>query len=244
MNCHQKAKKISIAGNGVSIDWRHCAVSGLKFDVALTSLPLVIAEQSAKGCLADEALLQAEEMTDSVERSHFIGRRLFQDWFAAEIAETSPFQPGSRAARATNGAPNLPKHPNWALSFSATPNWAAAAACQNAIIGIDIEELRPIENAAALAQRFFSRNEADRLQALPQPSQSEMFLRLWSAKEACLKAVGRGMVYGPERVQINLDNSNGYSVEVPEDLGPSESWQLLSPDFGAALIVSIAIRPR
>lgn len=72
-------------------------------------------------------------------------------------------------------------------------------------IGVDIEHLKPRPNALQLARRFFARHEADALAAMPQPEREDAFYRLWTAKEASLKALGRGLSHGLDRVVFDFD---------------------------------------
>ena len=48
-------------------------------------------------------------------------------------------------------------------------------------------------------------SEAARLRALPQDAQSEAFLRLWTAKEAYLKALGTGFSREPATIAVDFD---------------------------------------
>src|SRR3546814_6516543 len=62
--------------------------------------------------------------------------------------------------------------------------------------GADLELLRPRPRALALAERFFVRSETGALLALPAEAREAAFVRLWCAKEAVLKAHGRGLAFG------------------------------------------------
>ena len=65
----------------------------------------------------------------------------------------------------------------------------AHAACE---IGFDLE---PIARSVdlAVAGRFFNQHEVAWLDALPQPERPAGFLRLWTLKEAFIKATGKGL---------------------------------------------------
>ncbi len=61
-------------------------------------------------------------------------------------------------------------------------------------LGVDIETIDPRLDTAALADRFFSRDEQRELNALPPDDQTAAFYRLWTSKEAYMKALGLGML--------------------------------------------------
>src|SRR3546814_13489669 len=55
-----------------------------------------------------------------------------------------------------------------------------------------------------LAERFFVRSETGALLALPAEAREAAFVRLWCAKEAVLKAHGRGLAFGLDRLEFAL----------------------------------------
>ena len=59
-------------------------------------------------------------------------------------------------------------------------------------VGVDVELPRP-RRTDALARRFFAPGEQERLFALDEPARSAAFFRLWTCKEAFLKATGEGL---------------------------------------------------
>ena len=62
-------------------------------------------------------------------------------------------------------------------------------------VGIDIERRREVKRVAALIARWLSEAEQREVEALHAggASESDAFLRVWSAKEARLKALGVGI---------------------------------------------------
>jgi 4'-phosphopantetheinyl transferase len=71
-------------------------------------------------------------------------------------------------------------------------------------IGIDVEELRPMTDAEAVAARFFSARENAVLQSLRARQKRHAFFDCWTRKEAYLKATGQGLAGGPERIDVTL----------------------------------------
>ncbi|HUS08384.1 MAG TPA: 4'-phosphopantetheinyl transferase superfamily protein [Bryobacteraceae bacterium] len=76
------------------------------------------------------------------------------------------------------------------LSYSG--DLALAAVCQTET-GVDIERARSNFDVLRLASRFLSPAEDATLQLLPADERHEAFLRLWTRKEAALKALGCGL---------------------------------------------------
>lgn len=99
-------------------------------------------------------------------------------------------------------------------------------------IGIDIERIKEIDYEK-IAQRHFSADEYTRLMTLPAIERSIAFYRLWSRKEALLKAVGKGL-------HIPLHSFSVAVQDVYETIYLDHTaWSLLpltiSPDYQVAL---------
>ena len=76
-------------------------------------------------------------------------------------------------------------------------------------IGIDVERIRPLAGWKHVAQRHFSPAERSEILRSPANRQHVAFLRIWTRKEAWLKAYGTGIVEDLNR----LDTTEGV---VPE----------------------------
>jgi len=59
-------------------------------------------------------------------------------------------------------------------------------------VGVDVEFVRPQPEMHRIAERVFSPSELALFQSTPTDAQTEMFYRLWTQKEARLKASGTG----------------------------------------------------
>ena len=125
-----------------------------------------------------------------------------------------------------HGRPRLADAADPALDF----NWshcadhAVVAVARELAPGIDIELLDERGNALRLAQRYFHPAEIAALSALPAPARSTAFLELWTAKEAVLKAMGRGIAFGLHRLQVTR-GSPPRLVSLEGD--DTAAWQLL-----------------
>ena len=120
-------------------------------------------------------------------------------------------------------------------------------------IGVDIESLKPRPHALELARRFFTPHEAVALNAMPAAEREDAFYRLWTAKEALLKAIGHGLAHALDRVGFGFAGSK---LELRElDLQPTrteagaviatpsiEGWNLLEcaplPGYRASVMYS------
>lgn len=93
-------------------------------------------------------------------------------------------------------------------------------------IGADLEFLRPRPRAMVLAERFFTPAEAQALQAMPADRRETAFVRLWCAKEAVLKAHGRGIAFGLERLEFVHEGDTWRLHACDPALGLPPDWTL------------------
>jgi 4'-phosphopantetheinyl transferase len=110
-----------------------------------------------------------------------------------------------RIERGEHGKPHVADAP---LEFNLSHAGGALllAVSRRIALGIDLESIRrKTRPAVELARRFFTPAEARALEALPPNRRQDTFLRLWCAKEAALKAHGRGIGFGLDRFEFALD---------------------------------------
>jgi|GEM_PF-4846180 len=60
-------------------------------------------------------------------------------------------------------------------------------------VGVDVEISRPMPDALELASRYFTQQEFQLLEEVTESNRGKYFFRLWTAKEACIKAWGQGL---------------------------------------------------
>lgn len=89
----------------------------------------------------------------------------------------------------------------------------ALLAIAGAPIGVDVERIRPMKNATALAQRWFRPEEVERIAAAAEPLTE--FFRTWTMKEASLKLVGVGVGESLPKVLTPAEGVGGWATGLP-----------------------------
>lgn len=108
-------------------------------------------------------------------------------------------------ARRPSGRPRLaPPHPELGVSLSHRDGLLLAGFSPRAAIGVDLEIGDPSADPARLARDHFARSEADAVTRLPAAAARDLFYRMWVAKEAALKATGRGIYDGADEPCFTL----------------------------------------
>lgn len=91
------------------------------------------------------------------------------------------------------GKPFLPGGPSFNQSHSEDRLMIAVAASGR--LGVDIEERRTVRLMLGIADKNFAPDEAARLHAAPANERRRLFFRIWTRKEAFLKALGVGLTH-------------------------------------------------
>lgn len=99
--------------------------------------------------------------------------------------------------------PSIQNRPDFHFNISHSGEWVVAA-FSNKQVGIDIEKIKPAN--FAVADRFFSVDEVNFLNALDEKIRDDWFFRFWTIKESYLKAIGTGLSKPLSSFVVSFDN--------------------------------------
>lgn len=110
-------------------------------------------------------------------------------------------------------------------------------------IGIDLEKIDAKVQVENIAKRFFCNDESDYLTNLPLIEKPEYFFKLWTIKEAYLKAIGEGLSGGLDSIcfAINENNQQMELVKQKNDQKRDNHWHFKTWILPNNYIMSIAI---
>jgi len=117
------------------------------------------------------------------------------------------------------------------LVFNVSHSGAIAliAISTNRAMGIDIERIQSRHNLPGMAQRCFSNQELISWNQFTEPHKTTKFYAYWCAKEAFLKATGRGLALGMEYCVVDVEKPCFISLPVSYQVS---DWQLHCIDVG------------
>lgn len=152
-------------------------------------------------------------------------------------------------SRGSEGRPLLgPPFENFDTGWSHSGDALLLALGESVQLGVDIEQVRPRPHALQLAQRFFHDDEVQWLATQQEESVESSFLRLWCAKEALLKAHGRGLAFGLHRLEFSgMDDAADAPLRLvacDPALGEPGRWQLHEWEPQPGYRAALAWRPR
>ncbi|WP_337177618.1 4'-phosphopantetheinyl transferase superfamily protein [Paludisphaera sp.] len=81
----------------------------------------------------------------------------------------------------------------WRFNVTHSDELALIAVAWDRELGVDVERVRPIQQAARIVESYFTAAEVAEFRKLAEADQAEAFIRGWTRKEAVVKAQGVGL---------------------------------------------------
>src|SRR5688572_20365909 len=213
-------------------DTRNVTSAGENLAAGSVALWFARAAQLGDPAIADSyaALMSDEErerarrmVVDGARQLHVLARALQRTVLASYLPGVAPHE--LRFSRNESGRPSLAAPFDvGGLDFNLahTRGMVVLAVARGLQFGIDVE-CHDKNMPLAAARRYFSRDEVAALETLPAGLQPGRFLRLWTLKEAYLKAIGTGISGGLGGMTFHLD-ARGITFERDADPGASGWW--------------------
>ncbi|MFV2102037.1 4'-phosphopantetheinyl transferase family protein [Micromonospora sp. LOL_024] len=148
--------------------------------------------------------------------------------------------------RGQHGKPALAGRPEVKFNLSHSADLALLAITRSRETGVDVENLARQDPGAALpadrlAGRFYPPTEATRVGRARGPALDWWYLRLWTRKEACVKASGGRLVQGlPVRVGAGQP-AHGYGLRCSGEAGMPGPWVVRDVSLGDGHVAAVAL---
>ncbi len=184
----------------------------------------------------DERDRAARYRAGTVREQFIIGRGLLRRLLAGYLDIAPHAVPISYIL---NGKPVLVDSP---LHFNVShTHGLALIAIANRRIGVDVERVRAVPDAAGLVGRFFSPAEQLAYRAVPAERQEAAFFRGWVCKEAVIKAAGASVQY-LDGFDVELDPGKPAAVlAARHEVFAGDGWTVAdwepAPGFAAAIAI-------
>jgi 4'-phosphopantetheinyl transferase len=204
----------------------------------ITIEPDSAAIQSLRPLLGALENSRADRFRDAADRDAYIAAHALLRKTLSRFASTAPSD--WRFSVAENGKPQIeitqaPSDLHFSLSH--TRGLAACAVCRPYAVGIDAEAWQdptPVE----LAARFFAPTEAKLVSAQVPAEQRSTFYRLWTLKEAYLKATGQGLAVPLSSFAFTL---NPLAIQI-EGQVPKTAWNFVEFQPGPVHSLALAVQ--
>jgi 4'-phosphopantetheinyl transferase len=141
------------------------------------------------------------------------------------------------------GKPALRQETRIRFNTSHSGQMALYAFTCDSELGVDVEQLRELDDPEAIATRFFSSAEVSELLSLRPGERGLAFLRCWTRKEAYIKSIGDGLAIPLDHFQVTfLPGVPARFVQVTSNMGTASDWTLNDLEVAAGYVGALAYR--
>jgi 4'-phosphopantetheinyl transferase len=126
------------------------------------------------------------------------------------------------------------------FSLSHSGSLAMCAVSLNREIGLDLEQLRSLEDMQDIVEHFFAPLEIVRFHNLPADERTRAFFKYWTAKEAFLKATGEGLSRPLDSFIVSVPGEEGSAINIVGDDDASCQWRLWQVPVGEGFAAALA----
>jgi 4'-phosphopantetheinyl transferase len=170
-----------------------------------------------ENCLTPEEKRQADRFATPRLRTHYSAAHAGLRQALAHYRDDSAREPF------TLNRYGKPEWPQSAVSFNLTHSGdlAACVIADGMAVGIDIEQIKPLDDLPSIAALVFSDRERALLAAADPDQRLKLFYRLWVMKEAIIKALGLGFSYPATEFGLTTPLNEAQMVAVP---GHGQWW--------------------
>jgi 4'-phosphopantetheinyl transferase len=141
-----------------------------------------------------------------------------------------------------HGKPALDGPANINFNLSHTKGLVALAVTSTGDIGVDVEAVTRRVALLQLAARYFSATENEELLALPADQQREYFFRLWTLKEAYVKAKGLGLRIALDSFSFSFANELPGITFADSDTTEHQHWFFHCMEYAGDFRIALALR--
>lgn len=110
-------------------------------------------------------------------------------------------------------------------------------------VGVDVEQIRDIPNMLNIARGVLTDREYSSVNSHLGRKRIEHFFQLWTRKEAYVKAVGCGLTYEMNKIDVLIEDNTTYQTALTEnEINHTTSWMLydltgISSTYMGAVVV-------
>lgn len=200
--------------------------------------PVRLAEVSpgVESVLSPPELERAARFRREADRRRYVAGRGAVRQILGEVLDVPPGQ--VPIDRGPNGRPEIPGPLDIGISHAG--DLLVLALTRHGRVGIDVEALDPVLEAASLARRHLSAAEARTVADRSPGDRVEAFLRFWTLKEAVRKALGEGLGIDTRAWPMRIA-PDGEAAFLDDRDRPQGDWRMRSFELGPEVVAAVAL---
>lgn len=141
-------------------------------------------------------------------------------------------------ARHRKGKPYLINDTSLLYNISNSGQYVVVSISKHGEVGVDLEKVRPLDDFEDLVQKNFSPFERNYINKV-HSEKLQRFFKLWTLKEAFLKAIGEGMRLTPDNLEFLIENGK-FKLNSGPGFFEFEQWEFSDIKFGNDYVGSLA----
>lgn len=176
-----------------------------------------------------------------IDREVFVRSRVLIRKILSEYVQTCDYNE-IQIFSDINGKPFLENGPQFNVTHSKLAMLIAVA--QKGWVGVDAEEVAPIDGLERLIRTCCAPIEVSVLFEAPYSQRLEHFYRIWTRKEALLKGVGIGLQASLRDIVVLNNGEPGAMVTLPPGPLWNQEWSIFDVDPGPGFVAALAATHR
>jgi 4'-phosphopantetheinyl transferase len=174
-------------------------------------------------CLDDDERQRVARLHFQRDRDRFLASRGLLRHILASYVDASPGR--IRFGYAPQGKPFLLEHPDLRFNLSHAADVLVVAVAAGRELGVDVEQVFSEAVMNEVSGAVLSHPELATLEALDPDERRDWFVRLWTRKEAYIKADGQGMALRLDHIDVTTRPGRvRVRGETPEEWFLSPQW--------------------
>ncbi len=197
---------------------------------------------SLQDSLSEDENLRADKFHHLIDKKRYLISRAFLRNITGNYLNLTPKE--VRFNYNNEGKPLISPNmnsDNLQFNLSHSKNMVACAFCLKDDIGIDTEFIDENINYLEISENYFNSYENSQLKNCEESERIKLFFKIWTIKEAYLKALGYGLALSLQNIEINLGvKSTTFMVNYKENKKNERSGFYLIPklqfNFSTAVV--------
>ena len=191
--------------------------------------------------LSPNELERAAKFKFPYDREHFLLRHYLLRLILCKYCDCRPHELRFRYNYYKKPFINIPEFREIKFSMSSSDDLMMIGLCKQNDIGIDVEKIREPDNIEHIALESFSKRELDYFNS--KMDKTTAFLRIWTRKEAFVKAVGKGIYFPLKSFCVDIDPSGSYeNMTILKHPVESKRWRTIAIKVSDSHIAALAIK--
>jgi phosphopantetheinyl transferase len=143
---------------------------------------------SSEHLLSDEESIKASFYRRSLDRERWVFCRGLLKILLGYYTQLEPKNISINEGE--GGKPELSPNPSFSFNLSHSEDLAVYAFSNLKKVGVDVERIRDVYNVDRIAANLLTPNDLKIFKSRPSLDKKPFFFRMWTAREACYKALG------------------------------------------------------